>query len=509
MLQMCKSKRTFMRINTTRIISSILVMSFSVAMCSCSTNNDDFDGIRFAKTKTISVLSDGSDPELEKYIHDSVLEDCNIDVRFASEDYYSQAYGIIPDIAYSYDLNSLTTYYKMDSVLNIAPVIDEYSDSLVDLNAVIGEDCVYFGEDNTAEVWYLTPVSAEPKAKVTFIRADWLEELGLEAPSTRDELNNCLVAFRDNAELLLGDDSSEMIPFFIDSEPNVSCKPLFDSFYDTNIDDEEFYEYGYCRAVQEGYSDGLAVLNEWYIEGLLPENFNTIIPGSKESYEPIENGFVGAFCADYDYLYRNGENSLITALHENCGDAADYIAVNTFENADGDYTCWQEDYLETPTRYIYMPSTCSEPLACMVYLNWLSNTENVASIKANAAEDSNLCSYLLTLSDNQNNELNSNEDAMSAKETAEEVVYIARKVKCVKYGPSIFTYVESDFDIKTLFPESLGLYSYTAITAPEGCFDKVASDAFEVYANSGAGVIFKIRSMEWNKVVVEGKLWPW
>ena len=132
-----------MKRNAARIISLILIMSLSIAMCSCSTNIDDFDGIRFAKTKTISVLSDGSDPELEKFIHDSVLEDCNIDVRFASEDYYSQAYGIIPDVAYSYDLNGLTTYYKMDSVLNIAPVIDEYGNSLVDLNTVLGEVRVY------------------------------------------------------------------------------------------------------------------------------------------------------------------------------------------------------------------------------------------------------------------------------------------------------------------------------------------------------------------------------
>ena len=501
MMQMSKNKSSFVKTYSTRFIALCLILSLAVIMCSCSTDND-FDGIRFAKTKTISVLSDGSDPELEKYIHDSVLEDCNIDVRFVSEDYYSQAYGIIPDVAYSYDLNSITTYYKMDSVLNVAPVLDVYEDSLTYLNNVLFDK-------NTAEVWYLIPESAAPKAKITFIRADWLEDLGLGIPATRDELYDCLIAFRDNAELLLGEDSSEMIPFLIDSEPNISCKPLFDSFYDTDINDEEFYENGYCRAVQDGYSDGLAVLNEWYLEDLLPDNFNAIIPGSKESYEPIENGYVGAFCADYDYLYKNGDNSIIKAFHDNCGDDAAYIAVNTFENVDGDYTCWQEDYLETPTRYIYMPSTCSEPLACMVYLNWLSKPENVASIKTKAAEDPDAYSYLLTLSDEQNDELNSSEDAQSAKETAEEVKYITKAIKCVKYDSSIFTYVESDVDIKTLFPESLYLYSYTAITAPEGCFDSIASEAFDVYVNSGAGVIFKIRSMEWNKVMVEEKMWPW
>ena len=506
---MFKINNSLIKSYATRFTSAILIMSLSAAACSCSSEAGGFDGTRFDKTKVISVLTDSSDPGLEKFIHDSVLEDCNIDIRFVSEDYYAQEYGIVPDIAYSYDANKITTYYKMGSVLNVDPYLDDYGYVLSDLSTIMGEGSSYFEPDAQSEVWYLSPACSGPKAKVTFIRADWLEELGLEAPTTKDELYNCLIAFRDNADLLLGEDSPAMIPFFIDSEPNISSKPLFDSFYDTDISDEEFYENGYCRAVQDGYSDGLEVLNEWYLEGLLSEDFNTIVPGSKESYEPIENGYVGAFCADYDYLYKNGDNSLINALRENCGDNASYIAVNTFENADGDYTCWQEDYLETPTRYIYMPSTCSEPLACMVYLNWLSKPENVDSIKAQAEEETYAYSYLLTLSNEQNDELNSNEEAQVAKETAEEVVYIARTVKCVRYDPSIFTYVESNVDIKTLFPESLGLYSYSAITAPEECFDSIASEAFDVYVNSGAGVIFKIRSMEWNKVMVEGIMRPW
>ena len=509
MLQMFNIKRFYTKINTSRIIAVILILALSASMCSCSSVSNDFDGKRFAKTRIISVLSDGSDPSLEKYIHDSVLEDCNIDVRFVSDSYYYQIYGVVPDIAYSYDLNSITTFYKMDSVLDISPILDEYTDVLIDLDNVLSDNCIYNNADKSDEIWYLASADAEPKAKVTFIRADWLEELGLDSPSTKDELYNCLIAFRDNASLLLGDDASEMIPFFIDSEPNLSCKPLFDSFYDTSIVDEEFYENGYCRATQNGYADGLAMLNSWYLEGLLPEDFSTIIPGSKESYEPIENGYVGAFCAEYDYLYRNGEDSIYNALHDKCGEDAEFIAVNTFENSEGDYTCWQEDYQSTSKRYIYMPSTCAEPLACLVYLNWLSKTENADDIKANASKESNVYNYLLTLSEAHDVSFYSNENAQFAKAVADNVVIVSRPVKCVKYGPSIFTYVETDIDIKTLYPDSLKLYSCASISAPEGCFDKIASDAFEVYVNSGAGVIVKIRSMEWNKVMIEGDMWPW
>ncbi len=506
---MFKLNNSLIKSYAARLTSAIIVMSLSAAACSCSSEGGGFDGTRFDKTKVISVLSDSSDTELEKFIHDSVLEECNIDIRFVSEDYYVQDYGIVPDVAYSYDANKITTYYKMGSVLNVDPYLDEYGYVLSDLSTIMGEGCSCFDSDSQSEVWYLTPADPAPEAMVTFIRSDWLEQLGLEAPSNRDELYDCLIAFRDNADLLLGDSASELIPFFIDSEPNISCKPLFDSFYDTDISDEEFYENGYCRATQDGYADGLALLNQWYLEDLLPEDFSTIIPGSKESYEPIEKGFVGAFCADSEYLYRNGEDSLLNAFKMNCGDGAGYIAVNTFENADGDYTCWQEDSLETPTRYIYMPSTCSDPLACLVYLNWLSNPDNIDLIKANATVASFAYSYLLTCSEADNADIYTNEDALNAKKTAEEVLYVSRQNKCIKYTPSIFIYVDTAVDIKTLYPDSLKTYSYTAITAPEGCFDEITLEAFAVYVNSGAGVLFKIRTAEWNKVMVEGIMRPW
>ena len=193
----------------------------------------------------------------------------------------------------------------------------------------------------------------------------------------------------------------------------------------------------------------------------------------------------------------------------NCGDGAGYLAVNTFENADGDYTCWQEDYLETPTRYIYMPSTCSDPLACLVYLNWLSDPDNIDLIKANATDVSLAYSYLLTCSETDNADIYTNEDALNAKKTAEEVIYVSRQNKCIKYTPSIFIYVDTAVDIKTLYPDSLKTYSYTAITAPEGCFDEIILEAFDAYVNSGAGVLFKIRTAEWNKVMVEGIMRPW
>jgi len=486
-----------------KITSMILLMSFACCLCSCSADGNDFDGVRFAKTKTISVLSDSSDPMLEQYIHNSVLEDCNIDVRFVPDVFYYQEYGVVPDVSYTFDSNILNTYYRMDTIINLSPYLNEY-----ELTNLKNMTCCY---DIPSDVWYLNSSDTDPEAKVTFIREDWLEMLGLDAPSTRQELYDCLIAFRDNAEMLLGNNATEMIPFFIDSEPYVSCKPLFDSFYDVSISEEDFYEHGYCRATQDGYISGLEVLNEWYIEGLLPNDFNLIMPESKESYEPIENGYVGAFCADYDYLYKNGDNSFINALHDNCGDEANYIAVNTFENANGDYTYWPEDYLKTPSRYIYIPTTCTEPLACLVYLDWISDPDNIQAMIDNSSDASNVYNYLLTsVEHTEDSNVTDNPYACLAKLTAEEVQYFTKPNNlCVRYGPAVFEYDTAAVGFKKTYPDSLKIYSCEAIMVSEGEFDDTSLILFDEYVNSGAKYIYDSRIVEWHNVIVEGNLTPW
>ena len=127
----------------TGIIALILVFAMLCMLCSCAPDNSGFDGTRFKDTRKISVMTDTSDPGLEKMIHDSVLEDCNIDVVFIPSSYYIQDYGIVPDVAYSANTNRLTTYYRMNSILNIAPYLTDYGDSFPALKELLGEENIY------------------------------------------------------------------------------------------------------------------------------------------------------------------------------------------------------------------------------------------------------------------------------------------------------------------------------------------------------------------------------
>lgn len=496
----------------TGITSLFLVFTMLCMLCSCASDNSGFDGTSFKDTRKISVMTDASDPELEKLIHNSVLEDCNIDVVFIPSGYSVQEYGIVPDVAFSTNTNRLATYYRMNSIINIAPYLADYGDSLAELKELLGDENIYSCSNDRSEVWYLTPESNEPDAYVTFIRKDWLDKLGLDSPSNIDEFHNCLIEFRKNADFLLGDEGFAIIPFFVDNEPNVSCKPLFDSFFDTAIDDEMFYVNGYCRVTQDGYSEGLRTLNDWYLEGLLPSDFTNINPGSKESYEAIEAGHVGAFCSKYDYLFKNGTNSHINALHENCGMEANYIAVNTFCNSDGEYTYWEEDYLKTDSRMIFLPSTCSDPLACLIYLNWLSdplNEEKVFEYAGRTSSADKAYEYLLTLSaDMKNNNIVEDESIELAKQTASDVEVVRRNFKCVSYNPSVFVYSNSDVDYASVYPGSTAAFICGTISAQEGEFDTIYKTLFAEYGFSGASLIYSVRQLEWQKVMVQGIMYP-
>ncbi len=489
-------------------------------LSSCAKEPRDFDSVRFAETRKITVLVyswtdedtdiDVNTSSAARFIHEKLLDECNIDVSFIGSDKLDFHNGIAADISYTDDYDQLSSFYRMGAVINLSPYLEEYSYALTGLTDYLGYENIHYCSDDPSEIWYLKAKNDCPVSRVTFIRRDWLEKLSLEEPSDIEGFYNCLTAFRDNSELLLGEDASEMIPFFIDSEPYISAKPLFDSCLDSSISDREFFASGYSRSIQEGYSDGLRILNQWYLEDLLPEDFMDIRPSTKESYEPVEKGYVGAFCAKCDYLYGNGENSHIKALHDACGEDADYVAVNTFADRYGRYNAWQEDYLHEDGMQIFLPSTCQDPLACLVYLNWISDLGNIRSIEEHSSGDPfSYDRYILTGREMYQDKAIYDEDSYeNARQTADEVNFIHRGNMCIRYGPDVFPYVNTGTDYSALYPDSLKTYVCNVIQAGEGEFDEVLDSQYDVYINSGSEILYLVRDNEWDKVMVRGNRKP-
>ncbi|HBG02740.1 MAG TPA: sugar ABC transporter substrate-binding protein, partial [Firmicutes bacterium] len=228
---------------------------------------------------------------------------------------------------------------------------------------------------NTGSVWAIEALLFQNKRINTFVREDWLNKLGLDKPTNLEEFEDMLRAFRDNAELLLGADADKMIPYSTSFDVGWRNDHLLTSFVPEGISDRETYVFGFDdrRLLYPGYKEGVRRLNQWYNEGLVWKDFPLYGAGDTTEDNMMKAGYVGAFMHNWDYPYRDGQEGIHANLQKLVGEDAAFIAVEAFKNDAGIY----RKYLSAPVdRKVFFPSTNTEPLASLLYLNWLANIEN-------------------------------------------------------------------------------------------------------------------------------------
>ena len=107
--------------------------------------------------------------------------------------------------------------------------------------------------------FYTEPIYDSTKSANHWIRGDWLEELGLDMPTTYDELYEVLKAFynHNGSVMVISAAADEYLPGY----------GISDNFY---LDDEGKVGYG---AMTDTYREYLIMLNKWYEEGLIYQDF--------------------------------------------------------------------------------------------------------------------------------------------------------------------------------------------------------------------------------------------
>jgi putative aldouronate transport system substrate-binding protein len=107
--------------------------------------------------------------------------------------------------------------------------------------------------------------------------------------------------------------------------------------------------------------------------GLIDPDFALYAAGDDIPENKMKAGFVGAFIHNWDYPYRGGDQGITAALQRDIGEHANYIVVDPFPNDAG----INRKYLSAPVdRKIFFPSTNTEIVASMLYLDWISTFEN-------------------------------------------------------------------------------------------------------------------------------------
>ena len=355
---------------------------------------------KFADTRSITVEiydrgnDGGSDPEnnmYTEYIKKGMLEEHNVEVTFKKVPRWTETEDInnllaaqeAPDICVTYSYPTVLTYADMGGVIDLKDMVEDYKADTPNLWAWLEDTNMLWDKDpKTGSLWAIEGRRAEQQRIVTFVRQDWLDALNMKAPTTTQEFEDMLVAFRDNADTLLGKDASKMVPFSTSYDIGWRANNIITSFMDPKITNKEYYINGFDdRMVTEPQTkEAVRLLNKWYNDGLMWKDFALYGSGDTTEDDMIKAGYVGAFQHNWDYVFRNGEDSINANLKRNVGEDAKFVAVDCFKNSDGKYAKWL--YSTAGDRKIFFPTTNDEPLASLLYLDFISKPETIKYLQA-------------------------------------------------------------------------------------------------------------------------------
>jgi putative aldouronate transport system substrate-binding protein len=353
---------------------------------------------KFAETRHITVEvydrgnDGGSDPTnnmYTEYIKKGMLDQHNVEVEFVAVPRWTEvddinnllAAGDAPDICVTYSYPTVLSYASMGGIVDLQEYVEQYKADTPNLWNWLGEKNILWDKDpKTGALWAIEGKRAEQQRIVTFVRQDWLDALGLKAPTTTQEFEDMLVAFRDNADTLLGKDASKMVPFSISKDVGWRANNLITSFLDPAITDREFYINGFDDRLvtQTSTKEAVRLLNKWYNDGLMRKDFAIYDDDTAED-DMIKAGYVGSFMHNWDMPFRNGEDSYNSNLKRLVGEDAKFVAIDPFTNSEGKHAKFL--YSSAGDRKIFFPTTNDEILASLLYVDFISSPDTIAYLQ--------------------------------------------------------------------------------------------------------------------------------
>ena len=194
----------------------------------------------------------------------------------------------LPEFVFSagFSDTDLLKYAKQGVILNVEEYIDKY---MPNLQKVFEQAPEYrkMCEDENGHIWalpWIEQLGSEKTAIQTvgnmpFINKAWLDFLGLPVPSTVDEFEQTLIAFRDNADKLKAEFSidGDIIPMsFIMGGGNEDSVILTNGFGEGYGDPDQGRHIVVtddlkvvCPATTEGWKEGVQWMHKLYEEGLI------------------------------------------------------------------------------------------------------------------------------------------------------------------------------------------------------------------------------------------------
>ncbi len=294
--------------NAKRVIATALTMCMAFGASACGKSGAQVGGGEFQQvdaseltfplaekttlTGTISYPANTESDPNNRTIFKRLQEQTNVEIQWTAiqSDQWGDKITLemsnvntLTDFVFSagFSDSDLLKYAKQGAIISLEDYIDAY---MPNLKAVFDKYPEYrtMCEDENGHIWalpWIEQLGSEKTAiqtvgDMSFINKKWLDFLGLEMPTTVDEFEQVLIAFRDNADAIQKEFNIDgsIIPMSCivndgDQDPAILINGFGEGYGDADrgrhiavTDDLKVI----CSSTQMGYKDGIAWLHKLY-----------------------------------------------------------------------------------------------------------------------------------------------------------------------------------------------------------------------------------------------------
>ena len=349
----------------------VLLMSLSVLLAACGSNNNTNKGSQAEKNTSTSntpkettntpggpvkvevvknALGSGSIPKPED---DPVIQainkklDMELTVNLLTE-YDTQlnvrlAGGNLPDV-YELQLHQIAEYGERGLLLDLTPYLDK-------LQPVIDFQKDNFEKGKIGDKQYAIIRHADIPFNTYLIRQDWLDNLGLQMPTTPDELFTVAKAFTENDPDQNGkNDTIGMTGFGLQT-----FAPLYPPF-GAGTPGDIYVENGQVMsaAIDSDMKTALAFINKMITGGVVDKEF--LVNKNNMNIDKAKQGSAGIVYAAWHQILRDTTFAEIKAINPN----AEWSQVPALTGPAGTFNA-SYDYGKAPSYHVISKSVEKDP----------------------------------------------------------------------------------------------------------------------------------------------------
>jgi len=354
-----------------------VVMSLGV-LSGCGGEKKESGG---KKTLTVAVFDRGNAPSngetpdnnrWTKWINEKFGEPNNIEVKFHPIPRAQEVEMLnvlmaskqAPDIVFTYDKTVYTNFVKQKGLTDLTDIVKEHGK---DLETFLGDSLELMKIDG--KLYGLTAKRQHEGQFMSYVRKDWLDKLGLEVPSSTEDVYNMIKLFKESDPDGVGKENTIGMPLtassFSQEDWQQSTLHMIWSFVEP-MSKKDFYTLPQIK--YPGYKDGVRFLNKMYNEGLIDPDF-ALQNDNKKFEEHISMGRTGFYTRDLNVGLN--DSGFLGALRQN-NPEAEYIACEPFVNKNG--ISPKRRYLPA-SLYIMIPSFSKSATEAVKYLNWMADSK--------------------------------------------------------------------------------------------------------------------------------------